>query len=134
MILATYCKHIVLERTSMFAGTTSPKHIAKMLKKILQFTRRSSNFRHAIDDWDEDASSLPPPENVKEGHFVVHAIDDGKLRRFVVKLSYLADPGFMRLLEQAEEEFGFKQEGVLAVPCRHSEMEKILESRKKNKK
>ncbi|XP_059298203.1 auxin-induced protein 10A5-like [Lycium ferocissimum] len=115
----------------MFAGTTSPKRIAKMLKKIIQFSRRSS-FRRAIDDWDDDVASLP--KDVKEGHFVVHAIDDGKPRRFVVDLSYLADPGFVRLLEQAEEEFGFEQEGVLAVPCRHNDLEKILESRKKNKR
>ncbi|XP_060174551.1 auxin-induced protein X15-like [Lycium barbarum] len=117
----------------MFAGTTSPKRISKMLKKIIQFSRRSS-FRRAIDDWEDDMASLPPPKDVKEGHFVVHAIDDGKPRRFVLDLSYLADPGFLRLLEQAEEEFGFEQEGVLAIPCGHSDLEKILESRKKNKR
>ncbi|KAJ8533996.1 hypothetical protein K7X08_007320 [Anisodus acutangulus] len=103
-----------------------------MLKKILRFSRRSS-FRFTIDDWDDDSVSLPPPEDVKEGHFVVHAIDDGKPRRFVVELSYLADPGFVRLLEQVEEEFGF-EEGVLVVPCRHSDLERILQSRKKNRK
>ncbi|MCD7473169.1 hypothetical protein HAX54_014806 [Datura stramonium] len=107
---------------------TSGKHIAKTLKKMLRFSRRSSSLRL---DWDDD-NALPP-----EGHFVVHAIDDdddGKPRRFVVELSYLADPGFVRLLEQAAEEFGFEQEGVLAVPCRHSDLEKILESRKNSKK
>lgn len=117
----------------MFAGSTSRKHIAKMLKKILQFSRRSS-FMHAVDDWDEDVASLPPPEDVKEGHFVVHAIEDGKKKRFIVELGCLADPSFVKLLERAEEEFGFEHEGVLAVPCRHSDLEKILESRKKNKK
>ncbi|KAK4345740.1 hypothetical protein RND71_035916 [Anisodus tanguticus] len=80
----------------MFVGTTSPKYIAKMLKKILRFSRRSS-FRFTIDDWDDDSVSLPPPEDVKEGHFVVHAIDDGK-------------------------------------PRRHSDLERILQSRKKNRK
>ncbi|CAN4109587.1 unnamed protein product [Withania somnifera] len=118
----------------MFAGAMN---LVKMLKKMLQFSRRS-NFRLDINDWDDDtaASLMPLPEDhVKEGHFVVHAIDDGKqMRRFVIELSYLADPGFMRLLEQAEEEFGFQQQGVLAVPCRHSDLEKILESRNKNKK
>ncbi|WMV52380.1 hypothetical protein MTR67_045765 [Solanum verrucosum] len=114
----------------MFIGTTNRKHIAKKLKKILQFSRRS-NFKFALDDWEDEAASLPLPKDVKDGHFVVHAIDDGKQRRFIVELSYLADPGFVRLLEQAEEEFGFEQEGVLV--CRHSDLEKILENKKKKK-
>lgn len=104
----------------MFRGRTS----RKILKKMLQFSRRW-NFKYA--------GSLPLPEDVKEGHFVVRAIDDGKQRRFVLELSYLADPGFMRLLEQAEEEFGFEQQGVLAVPCSHCDLEKIVENRKNKK-
>ncbi|KAK6778688.1 hypothetical protein RDI58_025406 [Solanum bulbocastanum] len=116
----------------MFIGTTNRKHIAKILKKILQFSRRS-NFKFALNDWEDEVASLLLPKDVKEGHFVVHAIDDGKQRRFVVELSYLVDLGFVRLLEQAEEEFGFEQEGVLAIPCRHSDLEKILQN-KNNKK
>ncbi|KAH0720942.1 hypothetical protein KY289_006278 [Solanum tuberosum] len=114
----------------MFIGTTNRKHIAKLLKRILQFSRRS-NFKFALDDWEDEAASLPLPKDVKEGHFVVHAIDDGKQRRFIVALSYLADPGFVRLLEQAEEEFGFEQEGVLAIPCRHSDLEISLKARRR---
>ncbi|TMW94535.1 hypothetical protein EJD97_010121 [Solanum chilense] len=117
----------------MFIGTTNRKHIAKILKKILQLPRKSS-FKFAFNDWEDETASLPLPKDVKEGHFVVHAIDDGKQRRFVVELSYLADPGFIRLLEQAKEEFGFEQGGVLAIPCRHKDLEKILENKNKNKK
>ncbi|KAH0752671.1 hypothetical protein KY285_005819 [Solanum tuberosum] len=69
----------------MFIGTTNRNHITKILKKILQFSRRSS-FKFALDDWDDDANSLPLPKDVKEGHFVVHAVDDGKQMRFVVEV------------------------------------------------
>ncbi|KAJ9554686.1 hypothetical protein OSB04_009300 [Centaurea solstitialis] len=68
------------------------------------------------------------PEDVKEGHFVVIAADvDQEIRkRFVVPLAYLGRPAFQRLLEKAAEEFGFKHEGALMVPCRPTELEWML--------
>ncbi|KAL8516694.1 hypothetical protein ACS0TY_015087 [Phlomoides rotata] len=47
---------------------------------------------------------------------MVHTVDDGKLRRFIVDLSYLADPRFLMLLEKAEQEFGFEQMGICHEP------------------
>lgn len=75
---------------------------------------------------DEEAGLLG---GVKKGHFVVYAAEGGELRRFVLKLSYLAHPGFLKLLEQAEREFGFKQTGMLALPCGYSDLESILQSK-----
>ncbi|KAL2466099.1 SAUR-like auxin-responsive protein family [Abeliophyllum distichum] len=77
------------------------------------------------DDFGEDEVSLlyNLPVDVKEGHFVVHTVD-GESRRFVVKLSYLAHPGFLNLLQQAEEEFGFRQKGNLAVPCGYGDIQR----------
>lgn len=66
------------------------------------------------------------PKDVKEGHFAVLAIEDGRSKRFVVALRYLSHPQFQRLLEQAAEEYGFEHEGALAIPCRPSELERIL--------
>ncbi|XP_028752283.1 auxin-responsive protein SAUR32-like [Neltuma alba] len=37
--------------------------------------------------------------------------------RIVVPVSYLNHPLFAELLKQAEEEYGFKQEGAIAIPC-----------------
>ncbi|KAH7844065.1 hypothetical protein Vadar_023844 [Vaccinium darrowii] len=65
------------------------------------------------------------PEDVREGHFVVHAVDNGEPKRFVLELAYLEDPDFLNLLKQAEEEFGFRSEGVLAVPCGPNELQKV---------
>ncbi|CAN0916459.1 Protein SMALL AUXIN UP-REGULATED RNA 16 [Linum grandiflorum] len=68
------------------------------------------------------------PGDVKEGHFAVLAVEGvEEPQRFVVPLSYLTHPTFLRLLEKAEEEYGFNGcEGALVVPCRPSELERIL--------
>ncbi|KAF6140211.1 hypothetical protein GIB67_000259 [Kingdonia uniflora] len=50
---------------------------------------------------------------------------------FIVDLQYLSDPKFLRLLEKAEEEFGFEQVGALALPCRPDDLQRILENRRK---
>jgi SAUR family protein len=50
-----------------------------------------------------------------------------------VELNHLTNPDFLSLLEQAKEEYGFQQEGVLAVPCRPEELQKILENRRKRR-
>lgn len=74
----------------------------------------------------EKLLSTPPPVKVKEGHFVVIATKGWESRRFVIALAYLNHPEFLKLLKQAEEEFGFSQEGALAIPCRPDELQKIL--------
>ncbi|KAL0436396.1 UNVERIFIED_CONTAM: Auxin-responsive protein SAUR50 [Sesamum radiatum] len=75
-----------------------------------------------VDELDE----IAVPEDVKEGHFAVIAVDDDELKRFVVPLSFLTHPSFLRLLEQAAEEYGFDHDGALTVPCRPTELERIL--------
>ncbi|KAK3131062.1 hypothetical protein QOZ80_6BG0501520 [Eleusine coracana subsp. coracana] len=42
---------------------------------------------------------------------------DGDGERFVVRVEALRHPSFAALLEMAAQEFGYKQEGVLRVPC-----------------
>ncbi|TKY48566.1 Auxin-responsive protein SAUR32 [Spatholobus suberectus] len=66
------------------------------------------------------------PEDVKEGHFAVIAEGGEEQKRFVLPLSCLNNPTFLKLLEQAEEEYGFDHEGALTIPCRPSELERIL--------
>ncbi|KAF3786919.1 hypothetical protein EJ110_NYTH12816 [Nymphaea thermarum] len=64
-------------------------------------------------------------KNVKEGHFAVLAICEEKAKRFVLPLSYLSNPAFLRLLDEAEE-YGFQQKGILTVLCRPGKVESIL--------
>lgn len=69
-------------------------------------------------------------KGVKQGHFVVIATQGWKQERFVVELGYLDDPGFVKLLKQAEEEFGFSQAGALAIPCDPDDLKTIIAGKK----
>lgn len=60
---------------------------------------------------------------------MVHTFDDGELNRFTIQLDCLAHRGFLKLLKQVEEEFGFKLV-VLAIPCGSEELQRILENLK----
>ncbi|KAJ9704298.1 hypothetical protein PVL29_002726 [Vitis rotundifolia] len=56
-------------------------------------------------------------KNVPKGYFAVYVGEDQK-KRFLVRVSYLKDPSFQKLLSQAEEEFGFDHpRGDLTIPC-----------------
>ncbi|KAJ1384058.1 Small auxin-up RNA [Sesbania bispinosa] len=94
--------------------------VLKKLRKSLLGRNKSSSYCIT------DTSSVP--EDVKEGHFAVIAVaEDGEEpKRFVVPLSCLTNPTFLRLLEQAAEEYGFEQHGALTIPCRPSELERLL--------
>ncbi|CAN1157183.1 Auxin-responsive protein SAUR32 [Linum perenne] len=78
-------------------------------------------------EFEEDEQGMKVvPNDVKRGQFAVTATKGGKPKRFIVELEDLNDPDFINLLEQAEEKFGFQQEGVLEVPCHPEELQKVL--------
>ncbi|KAI4317848.1 hypothetical protein L6164_025681 [Bauhinia variegata] len=55
--------------------------------------------------------------DVSKGYLAVYVGE--KLKRFVIPVSYLSQPSFQDLLNQAEEEFGFDHPmGGLTIPCR----------------
>ncbi|KAL8504455.1 hypothetical protein ACS0TY_015865 [Phlomoides rotata] len=121
----------VFELMRMTRGFVILKLISRMLQKILTSPSESSYNPETDHDFEEVGNSLLTglPEDVQKGHFVVHTVDGGESRRFVLELSYLAHPGFLKLLEQAEQEFGFKQTGILAIPCTHSDLQSILQTK-----
>ncbi|CAK9314379.1 unnamed protein product [Citrullus colocynthis] len=96
------------------------------LQRSLSLGRRSDSGQDECDYEVGDDESTPVPEDVKEGHFAVVAVEAKKPKRFVVPLSCLTNPTFLRLLEAAAEEYGFDHEGALTVPCQPSELERIL--------
>ncbi|XP_031123302.1 protein SMALL AUXIN UP-REGULATED RNA 10-like [Ipomoea triloba] len=103
-------------------GMMKFKRVVEKLQKSFLLRKRSP-VNH-LDDFEE---SKDVPNDVKEGHFAVRAVDDdNKVKRFIVPLSCLRNPCFLRLLEKAAEEYGFEHEGALMLPCRPSELEKIL--------
>jgi SAUR family protein len=105
--------------------------ISKVLKG-LQFleiskacTRRGNYVRiRDIDDNESENAILVP-----EGYFAVIAMQGEEPKRFILELEYLRDHHFMKLLEQAKEEFGYEQKGALALPCRPQDLQKIIENR-----
>ncbi|KAA0035232.1 hypothetical protein IC582_026788 [Cucumis melo] len=108
-------------------GIVKLKTAVGKLQRSLSLGRRSDSGQDECDDEvGDDGSSTLVPEDVKEGHFAVVAVDAEEPKRFVVPLSCLTNPTFLRLLEAAAEEYGFEHEGALTVPCRPSELERIL--------
>ncbi|RDX71272.1 Auxin-responsive protein SAUR32, partial [Mucuna pruriens] len=107
--------------------------IAKVLKGLQFLAHNEAHTRrvcYSSDIDEENERTTNVPEDVKEGHFVVIAMQGEETKRFVVELDYLTDPDFLRLLEQAREEYGFEQKGALAVPCSPQELQKIIENRR----
>ncbi|XP_010554913.1 PREDICTED: auxin-induced protein 6B-like [Tarenaya hassleriana] len=115
--------------------------MCKILKLFIQKLRsfwslpRSSKRVVSIfeEEEEEDPNADPTtvPDDVKEGHVAVVAVKGGKAKRFILEVGELNKPEFLRLLEQAREEFGFQQKGPLAIPCRPEEVQKILQFHRK---
>ncbi|KAI3930122.1 hypothetical protein MKX01_036643 [Papaver californicum] len=66
------------------------------------------------------------PYDVKKGQFTVFATEGDEANRFIVELECLNNPAFLKLLEKAEEEFGFGQDGIIGLPCKPDELKRIL--------
>ncbi|KAK7266214.1 hypothetical protein RIF29_18856 [Crotalaria pallida] len=99
-------------------STTSGSKGIKFLKRTLSFSDISS-------------SSSSNHDIVPKGFLAVCV---GKeLKRFTIPTEYLSHQAFEMLLREAEEEFGFQQEGVLRIPCQVSMFEKILKIVQDNK-
>ncbi|XVF76429.1 hypothetical protein PTKIN_Ptkin13bG0265500 [Pterospermum kingtungense] len=80
-----------------------------------------------IVEFDEETNvATPVPGDVEEGYFAVFAVQGKETQRFVIELNNLANPAFLSLLDQAEEEYGFQQNGALSLPCHPQELQKIL--------
>ncbi|WCJ40977.1 SAUR-like auxin-responsive protein family [Euphorbia peplus] len=113
--------------------------VAKKLQKKLLMGKKSSSASSSSSaspssskgydygyDYDECEEEVSVPKDVKEGHFAVIAVESEQPKRFVVPLSYLSNPTFLKLLELAAEEYGFDHQGALPIPCRPYELERIL--------
>ncbi|KAK3205926.1 hypothetical protein Dsin_019972 [Dipteronia sinensis] len=105
-------------------GIVKLKIVVKKLQNSLLLGKNSSiNYSET-----RDSSSNQVPDDVKEGHLAVVAVDGDEPKRFIVPLKYLNHPMFLRLLEQAAEEYGFDREGAITVRCRPCVLERILSS------
>ncbi|KAJ1698026.1 hypothetical protein LUZ63_006538 [Rhynchospora breviuscula] len=89
--------------------------------KGMKFIKRTLSFN--------DTSALSC--EVPKGHLAVCVGEE--MQRFVIPTEYLGHRAFVSLLREAEEEFGFQQEGVLRIPCEVGVFERILKLVENNK-
>ncbi|KAG2698420.1 hypothetical protein I3843_07G150100 [Carya illinoinensis] len=88
--------------------------------------RHIVRLRQMLRRWRSKArmSANRIPSDVPAGHVAVCV--GTSCRRFVVRATYLNHPVFKKLLVQAEEEYGFNNQGPLAIPCEESLFEEVL--------
>ncbi|TQE07300.1 hypothetical protein C1H46_007122 [Malus baccata] len=95
---------------------TKNKSIVK-LKIVVEKLQRTLSLGRSKSSNYSDGDSTTVPEDVKEGHFAVIAVEGDEPKRFVVALSYLTHSTFLKLLEEAAEEYGFVHEDQPMHPC-----------------
>lgn len=78
---------------------------------LKQIVKRCSSFgkKNGFDHQDG------LPGDVPKGHFAVYVGENRS--RYIIPISWLDHPEFQILLQQAEEEFGFKHDMGLTIPC-----------------
>ncbi|XP_018847020.1 auxin-induced protein 6B-like [Juglans regia] len=88
--------------------------------------RHIVRLRQMLRRWRNKArmSANRIPSDVPAGHVAVCV--GTSCKRFVVRATYLNHPVFKKLLVQAEEEYGFANQGPLAIPCDESLFEEVL--------
>ncbi|KAL6336421.1 hypothetical protein AAG906_014593 [Vitis piasezkii] len=90
------------------------EHFIRKLQLVLSLVPSKRMVVQDDVEYDEELEAATMvPDDVKEGHFAVWAVMGGEPKRFIVDLCYLTNPAFLRLLEQAEEEYGFEQKELL---------------------
>lgn len=101
--------------TTTTTNTTTTTTTTTSSSKSMKFIKRTLSFN--------DVSSASN-DVVPKGFLAVCV---GKeMKRFIIPTEYLRHQAFGILLREAEEEFGFQQEGVLKIPCEVPLFEKIL--------
>lgn len=90
---------------------------------IKQIMKRCTRILVKKESFGEIEEGLPM--DVPKGHFAVYVGENRT--RYIVPISHLSNPQFQRLLQQAEEEFGFDHGTGLSIPC-HEEVFEYLVS------
>ncbi|XP_012452665.1 indole-3-acetic acid-induced protein ARG7 [Gossypium raimondii] len=88
--------------------------------------RHIVRLRQMLRQWRNKArmSASRIPSDVPAGHVAVTV--GTSCRRFVVRATHLNHPVFRKLLIQAEEEYGFTNQGPLAIPCDETVFEEVI--------
>ncbi|XP_075504121.1 auxin-responsive protein SAUR71-like [Primulina tabacum] len=96
-----------------------------MRKLMRRFSKvaDSSNYclirPRSADDYRNRSGGVP------EGHLPVYVGDE--MERFVVSAEFLNHPIFVKLLNKSAQEYGYRQTGVLRIPCHVFLFKRVLE-------
>lgn len=66
-------------------------------------------------------------KDIPKGCLAVMVGQGEEQQRFVIPVIYINHPLFMQLLKEAEEEFGFDQQGPITIPCHVEEFRNIVQ-------
>ncbi|KAJ4821810.1 hypothetical protein Tsubulata_034227 [Turnera subulata] len=100
-----------------FGKCSKIRHIVR-LRQMLRRWRNKARMSSL------SAAASRAPSDVPAGHVAVCV--GSSCTRFVVRATYLNHPIFKKLLVQAEEEYGFANQGPLAIPCEESVFEEVI--------
>lgn len=104
--------------SSLFPLSSLPYHHYMAIRKsnklpqtaaLKQILKRCSSFGKKL----YEQQGLP--DDVPKGHFAVYVGENRS--RYIIPISWLDHPEIRSLLQRAEEEFGFKHEMGLTIPC-----------------
>ncbi|KAG5251432.1 auxin-responsive family protein [Salix suchowensis] len=107
---------------------------SKPLSKIINWGRRLKKGAKSLRRAKPGSGYIPvghgsdcdKPVSVPKGHLAVYVGQkDGEFHRVLVPLIYFNHPLFGELLREAEEEYGFNQQGGITIPCHFSEFERV---------
>ncbi|OAY69475.1 auxin-responsive protein SAUR72 [Ananas comosus] len=90
----------------------------------IKFLKRTLSFTDTINTAPASAAAAAASVDVPKGYLAVCVGEE--MQRYVIPTEYLGHRAFEALLREAEEEFGFQQEGVLRIPCEVGVFESIL--------
>ena len=110
-----FFRHFRGEKKKMSAGLgkcSKIRHIVRLRQMLRRWRNKARLSANRI------------PSDVPAGHVAVCV--GSSCRRFVVRATHLNHPIFKKLLVQAEEEYGFNNQGPLAIPCDESLFEEVL--------
>ncbi|XP_011033963.1 PREDICTED: uncharacterized protein LOC105132279 [Populus euphratica] len=106
----------------------------KPISKIINWGRRLTKGAKSLCAAKPGSGYIPmghelvcdKPVTVPKGHLAVYVGQkDGDFHRVLVPVIYFNHPLFGELLREAEEEYGFNQQGGITIPCRFSEFESV---------
>ncbi|OIV99521.1 hypothetical protein TanjilG_17331 [Lupinus angustifolius] len=88
--------------------------------------RRIVRLRQMLFRWRNKArvTATRAPSEVPAGYIAVCV--GPTMRRFIIRATYLNHPIFVKLLEEVEEEYGFCNNGPLAIPCDEEYFRELL--------